>query len=213
MFFELEIGDKKVKVLFCVLVGYLLGTISPSALIAKIKKTDIRKSGTKNLGAMNTLIHFGKAWGVFVMLFDITKALIAVKIAKYYVPSMVCAGFLAGGAAVIGHMFPFYMRFKGGKGLAPFAGFVLGNNPLIFFFLLIFCVTLMFIVNYSVALPFSAAVLYPFMVGYATHDVAVFLLTAVVSIVVLIKFHGNLMKAIRREDTKVRDFVKMQFSK
>jgi glycerol-3-phosphate acyltransferase PlsY len=202
-----------VKVLFCALVGYLLGSISPSALIAKIKKKDIRKSGTKNLGAMNTLIHFGKAWGVFVMLFDIMKAVIAVKIAKYFVPSLIYAGFIAGGAAVIGHMFPFYMRFKGGKGLAPFAGFVLGNNPLVFLFLLVCCVTLMFIVNYSVALPYSASVLYPFMAGYATRDLNVFLLALPISIVMLVKFRGNLMKAIRREDTKVRDFVRIQFSK
>jgi glycerol-3-phosphate acyltransferase PlsY len=202
-----------VKVLFCALVGYLLGSISPSALIAKIKKKDIRKSGTKNLGAMNTLIHFGKAWGVFVMLFDIMKAVIAVKIAKYFVPSLLYAGFIAGGAAVIGHMFPFYMRFKGGKGLAPFAGFVLGNNPLVFLFLLVCCVTLMFIVNYSVALPYSASVLYPFMAGYATRDLNVFLLALPISIVMLVKFRGNLMKAIRREDTKVRDFVRIQFSK
>ncbi len=201
------------KVLFCALVGYLLGSISPSALIAKIKKQDIRKSGTKNLGAMNTLIHFGKAWGVFVMLFDIMKAVIAVKIAKYFVSSLIYAGFIAGGAAVIGHMFPFYMRFKGGKGLAPFAGFVLGNNPLVFLFLLVCCVTLMFIVNYSVALPYSASVLYPFMAGYATRDLNVFLLALPISIVMLVKFRGNLMKAIRREDTKVRDFVRIQFSK
>ena len=201
------------KVLFCALVGYLLGSISPSALIAKIKKQDIRKSGTKNLGAMNTLIHFGKAWGVFVMLFDIMKAVIAVKIAKYFVSSLLYAGFIAGGATVIGHMFPFYMRFKGGKGLAPFAGFVLGNNPLVFLFLLVCCVTLMFIVNYSVALPYSASVLYPFMAGYATRDLNVFLLALPISIVMLVKFRGNLMKAIRREDTKVRDFVRIQFSK
>jgi glycerol-3-phosphate acyltransferase PlsY len=147
------------------------------------------------------------------MLFDIMKAVIAVKIAKYFVPSLLYAGFIAGGAAVIGHMFPFYMRFKGGKGLAPFAGFVLGNNPLVFLFLLVCCVTLMFIVNYSVALPYSASVLYPFMAGYATRDLNVFLLALPISIVMLVKFRGNLMKAIRREDTKVRDFVRIQFSK
>jgi hypothetical protein len=71
----------------------------------------------------------------------------------------------------------------------------------------------MFIVNYSVALPYSASVLYPFMAGYATRDLNVFLLALPISIVMLLKFRGNLMKAIRREDTKVRDFVRIQFSK
>ncbi len=201
------------KIFFCILVGYLLGSISPSALISKMKKKNIREHGTKNLGAMNTLINFGKAWGLFVMIFDIAKAVIAVKLAKYCAPSLAYAGFFAGAAAVLGHMYPFYMKFKGGKGLAPFAGYVLANHPMTFLFLFVFCVTLMFIVNYSVALPFSASIMYPFMAFYAERDVTVFLLTLTVGIFMLIKFYGNLMKAIRAEDMKVRDFVKEQFSK
>ena len=59
--------------LFCAVIGYLLGSVSPSALLSKIKKKNIREHGTKNLGALNTLINFGKGWGVFVMLFDIAK--------------------------------------------------------------------------------------------------------------------------------------------
>lgn len=201
------------NVLFCTLIGYLLGSISPSALISKIKKKNIREHGTKNLGAMNTMINFGKAWGVFVMIFDIGKAVISVKIAKYCVPSLVYAGVLAGGAAVIGHMFPFYMKFKGGKGLAPFAGFVLANHPYSFLFLAIFGISLMFLVNYSVALPYSVSILYPFIAGYHANDLVFFLLTAMISVLMLIKFHGNLMKAVRGEDVKVRDFIRIQFSK
>ncbi len=194
-------------------MGYFLGSISPSALISKLKHKDIRKHGTKNLGALNTLVNFGKGFGVFVMIFDILKAVLAVKLAKYAVPHMIYAGYLAGGAAVLGHMFPFYLKGKGGKGLAPFAGFVLANDPTTFLFLLVFCVSLMFIINYSVALPFSAAFLYPFMAGYYAKDIAVFAIVLVVCAFVFVKFFGNLMKAIRGEDTKVRDFIRLHFSK
>ena len=198
--------------LFCAVIGYLLGSISPSALLSKIKKKNIREHGTKNLGALNTLFNFGKGWGVFVMLFDIAKAVISVAIARRFF-AFEYAGIVAGGAAVIGHMFPFYMKFKGGKGLAPFAGFVLANHPYSFLFLAIFGISLMFLVNYSVALPYSASILYPFIAGYHANDLVFFLLTAIISVLMLIKFHGNLMKAVRGEDVKVRDFIRIQFSK
>ena len=199
--------------LFCAVIGYLLGSISPSALLSKIKKKNIREHGTKNLGALNTLINFGKGWGVFVMLFDIAKAVISVAIARRFF-AFEYAGIVAGGAAVIGHMFPFYMKFKGGKGLAPFAGFVLANHPLHFLFLFIFCVSLMFIVNYSVALPFSASMMYPFLAAYhkGNVDYVMLFLVASVSVVMIVKFWGNFRKALNGEDEKVRDFIKKQFS-
>ena len=71
----------------------------------------------------------------------------------------------------------------------------------------------MFLVNYSVALPYSASILYPFIAGYHANDLVFFLLTAIISVLMLIKFHGNLMKAVRGEDVKVRDFIRIQFSK
>ncbi|MBP3554665.1 MAG: glycerol-3-phosphate acyltransferase [Clostridia bacterium] len=199
--------------LFCAVIGYLLGSVSPSALLSKIKKKNIREHGTKNLGALNTLINFGKGWGVFVMLFDIAKAVISVAIARRFF-AFEYASIVAGGAAVIGHMFPFYMKFKGGKGLAPFAGFVLANHPLHFLFLFIFCVSLMFIVNYSVALPFSASMMYPFLAAYhkGNVDYVMFFLTAIISVVMIVKFWGNFRKALNGEDEKVRDFIKKQFS-
>ena len=199
--------------LFCAVIGYLLGSVSPSALLSKIKKKNIREHGTKNLGASNTLINFGKGWGVFVMLFDIAKAVISVAIARRFF-AFEYASIVAGGAAVIGHMFPFYMKFKGGKGLAPFAGFVLANHPLHFLFLFIFCVSLMFIVNYSVALPFSASMMYPFLAAYhkGNVDYVMFFLTAIISVVMIVKFWGNFRKALNGEDEKVRDFIKKQFS-
>ena len=56
------------KIALCILMGYLLGSLSPSALIARIKKKNIRKSGSGNLGATNTLLHFGRGFGVAVMV-------------------------------------------------------------------------------------------------------------------------------------------------
>ena len=67
----------------CAGLGYLLGSVSPSYILSKVKKVDLRQSGTKNLGASNTFVHFGRFWGVFVMFFDIFKAFVAVKLCQW----------------------------------------------------------------------------------------------------------------------------------
>ena len=201
------------KIVYCVLLGYLMGAFSPSALVSAWKKKDIRKYGTKNLGTINTVMNFGKGWGVFVMVIDITKALAAVKLAKLLFPQLLYADLIAGLSAVLGHIYPFYLNFKGGKGLAPFAGVVMAYDPLSFLILFIVCVSLMFAVNYSFALPISATALFPVFQGLRTCDPIVFLLTLTVSAFVFAKHFSNIGKAMRGEDIKVRDFLKKHFSK
>ena len=68
--------DTVIGISCSVLMGYLIGTLSPAALIGKLKKRNLRKSGTGNLGASNVMLHFGKWLGVLVMAFDILKAFV-----------------------------------------------------------------------------------------------------------------------------------------
>lgn len=62
------------KVFLCISFGYLLGSVSPFALLSKLKKKSLRENGTGNLGATNVMLNFGKLYGVLVMLFDVLKA-------------------------------------------------------------------------------------------------------------------------------------------
>ena len=116
------------EILLSVILGYLLGSLNPAALIGKFKQTNLKKSGTGNLGATNVLLHFGKAYAVVVMLFDIFKAVAAFHLAALLFPSVELASYLAGAAAVVGHIFPFYLKFKGGKGFASYLGMTLALN-------------------------------------------------------------------------------------
>ena len=149
------------KLLLSLVIGYLLGAISPSYLISKKKKVDLQKEGTKNLGTTNTIMILGKTYGAFVMFFDIFKAYMAVRICQILFPRLVIAGIAAGGAAVIGHNYPFYIKFKGGKGIAAFAGFILALNLKHFIILLTVCLAIAIISNYSCMLSFSAAITCP----------------------------------------------------
>lgn len=196
------------KTLLCMVIGYLIGSFNPALIISKIKKKDIRETGTGNLGATNTMIHFGKGLGTFVMLFDFFKAVLAVYIAKALNPASVLAGLLAGVSAVLGHMFPFYLKGRGGKGLASFGGLVLAVDPPVFLFLLVLGLALMLIVNYSYVMPFSAGSLFPVLYGLRMHSFTVFAVSAIIGALVIFRHYENLGKAKRGEDFKVRDFLK-----
>ena len=191
----------------CAGIGYALGSISPSYILSKIKKVDIRKSGTKNLGASNTFMHFGRFWGIFVMLFDILKAYFAVKLCQFLFHELPLAGLVSGTAAVLGHNYPFYLRFKGGKGLASFGGFVLALSPPMFLCLLTGCIIITFILNYGCVLALSAAALFPIIVGISYGSLPAFLIAAVSGANVFLKHTQNLKRIKNGEETKFRTFI------
>lgn len=193
------------NVLLSLISGYLLGCLSPAALFGKLKKVDLRKTGTKNLGASNVTIVLGRGFGAVVMAFDIFKAYFAAKLAKWLFPQLALAGFLAGLGAVLGHIFPFYMNFHGGKGLAAFGGYVAFYSPWLLLFYLTVGVGLMLLVNYSVFLPIFAAVTLPMVVLAQTGDVGICLVSAVTGIVVVWAHWENIGKIRRGEETPVRE--------
>lgn len=198
------------KNILCLLMGYLLGSVNPAAMISKVKKDDLRKKGTGNLGASNTMLVFGKKLGVLVMIFDIAKAWCASKLAQMLFPQLRMIGLTAGFGAVLGHVFPFYMGFRGGKGLAAFAGMVLAYDSRMFFALLIFGVILMIIVNYSAVVPISAGILFPVLTLLRSCDLGAFLVALAAGVLIIVKHSGNLVKGRKGEDIDIRDFIKKE---
>lgn len=196
-----------------ILTGYLLGSLSPSALLGKIKQADLRSQGTKNLGASNTMLVIGKKFGALVMIFDIFKGFFAAKLAKILFPQLAFAQLLAGLSAVVGHIFPFYLKFKGGKGLAAFGGMVLACDPLVFLCLLVLGIILMLLTNASAAMPISAGFLFPILTLIRSQSLTAFILAAAAGGLIIVKHWSNIGKARRGEDIKIRSFVKNGFNK
>ncbi|MCF6137588.1 glycerol-3-phosphate 1-O-acyltransferase PlsY [Pseudalkalibacillus berkeleyi] len=110
------------NIIFAIIIGYLIGSISFSYLIAKkIKKVDIRTQGSGNAGATNALRVLGWGPAITILLLDATKGIAAVLISNWVgVDSWIA--FLAGLAAIIGHNWPIYYGFRGGKGVATTIG-------------------------------------------------------------------------------------------
>lgn len=197
-----------IRIVLSVLLGYFLGSLSPSAWIAKRKRKNLREHGTKNLGATNTALVLGKRFGVVVMIFDILKGFLAFWLAAWIAPEVEWLPLLTGACAVVGHCFPLYLGFRGGKGLAAFGGVVLAYNPLLFAFLLLTGVVLLVIANHSFILPFYAAVFFVSFVAIWPHHGFTLLAAILASAVIVIRHTPNLRQAIQGKDVKIRTYIK-----
>lgn len=115
--------------IYYVLLGYLVGSVSPGYFFGKfVKDVDIRQLGNHNTGATNTYREIGPVFGIVTGLFDFLKApaiyFFVLRINSHLFPELAVT---VGLAAVIGHIFPFYLNFKGGRGVASLAGLILAT--------------------------------------------------------------------------------------
>ncbi|MBQ8833567.1 MAG: glycerol-3-phosphate acyltransferase [Oscillospiraceae bacterium] len=181
-------------------LGYLIGCISPAAVLSKLKNVDLKKEGTKNLGATNTAIVLGRASGIFVMLFDIFKSFAASKLAKWLFPQLAVAGMLACIGAILGHCFPVFLNFQGGKGLAAFGGMILAYKPVIFLAIVIPGVILMTLLNTGVVVPMLASVMFPVLTWFVRQSIPETVCAVVASVIIFVMHWSNLQKAIHNKD-------------
>lgn len=113
------------------LIAYFLGSIPFGFIIAKLFfKEDIRASGSGNIGATNAMRQFGTGVGILVLALDILKGVAAVLVAKRLLPSHSPELAIAAFCAILGHVFPIWLGFKGGKGVAVAAGVFVALTPL-----------------------------------------------------------------------------------
>jgi len=117
-------------------VSYLIGAIPSGYLLAKIKGVDIRKAGSGNIGATNVYRCVGKGWGILTFVLDFLKGYLPAVVFPILIPcpSLGISGahlsLICGCMAVVGHNWPVYLGFRGGKGMATGAGALLGFAPL-----------------------------------------------------------------------------------
>ena len=112
-----------------ILISYLLGSIPSGLLLSKVlDKKDLRKEGSGNIGATNAFRVGGKLLGILTLIADLTKGLVTVLFVKILeVDWIACYGFIC----ITGHVFPIWLEFKGGKGVATTFGVILGIYPIL----------------------------------------------------------------------------------
>lgn len=178
----------------CAAFGYLIGTVNPAFLISKLKGFDIRQRGSGNAGATNALLTMGNLAGVLCALLDIFKAFFAYKTAKVLFPLLQCAGILAGAACILGHIFPVWLGFQGGKGLACLGGMILAHSWKVLLCLLALEAALLLVVDYICVVPMTGSVLFLIVYGLSTHDAPGTLALLAVTAVIEYKHFDNLKR-------------------
>lgn len=202
------------QAILSLIMGYFVGCLSPAKLVAKRHDVNLKETGTGNLGATNTALVLGRKAGYFVLVFDIFKSFASYKLAKVLFPHLAVAGIVAGIGVILGHAFPVFLGFQGGKGLASFGGLVLAHDPLQFAILLPLGIIMAFVLNYGVYLAVTATVLFPLLSYFRSGSLVIFLTTAASSAIVLLLHRGNLHRAITGEDPiHTRDGFKKIFGR
>ncbi len=193
---------------FAIILGYLLGCSSMAYYIGKLKKKDIRTAGSGNLGASNATVLFGWEAGVAVAVHDIGKAVLAVLLAKWLFPQAQYAGAAAGVACVIGHIFPFYLGFRGGKGLASYFGVALALNWKLALVLGAVIVLATVITDFISVGALGSIVVAPVYLGVMDRDWILAAIVLVASLAMFYKHWENILRIARGEEIGLRRTVK-----
>ncbi|MGX8014057.1 glycerol-3-phosphate 1-O-acyltransferase PlsY [Mesorhizobium sp. ORM8.1] len=180
--------------------GYLLGSIPFGLLITRAAGLgDVRKIGSGNIGATNVLRTGNKGLAAATLLLDALKGTAAALIAGHFLPGF---GLLAGFGAFLGHLFPVWLSFKGGKGVATYLGVLIGlawQGALVF---AIVWLATAFLFRYSSLAALIAAVVVPIALYFiATPQVAG--LFAVMSLIVIVKHRANISRLLAGTEGKI----------
>lgn len=191
------------QIVLCSLMGYLIGNINPAYILSKLRGFDIRERGSGNAGASNVTMVMGKKAGVFTAVFDISKAFFASVIAVNLFPTLRCSKILSGISCIMGHIFPFLMKFHGGKGLACLGGVILSFNLTIFLSLLLIEIMIALAVDYICIVAPSGAVIFTLVYALFTGDPAGTLMLAVTSVIILFKHIENFERIHNGEEAHI----------
>jgi len=210
-----------VPILTSIIVGYFMGNLMASYFITKwVMDFDIREHGTGNAGGSNSFMIMGWKNGLIVGIIDILKAFIAVYIIKIMYATHTDLDLLmmiAGSMTVVGHIFPFFMSFRGGKGMACFMGMCLGINPIIGLYVILGTMLLTVITDYVAIASMCAYVFLPiflafcpdiFFMGNQTYNLCIVSIAVAVGALGFWKHRGNISNMLQGKETGLREAIK-----
>ena len=196
--------------IFIIFISYILGSLPTGFLFGKfLKNIDLRLIGSGSTGATNVLRNVGKWPAFFVFIIDVSKGLLAVKIAHYYTNQSLLE-VLAGISAISGHIWPIWLRGKGGKAVATGLGMFIALSWKVGFASLGIFLIVLTISKFVSLSSISAAIFLPvlmfFDIGATNHPY--FLISLVVSILVIWKHRTNIKRLLKGEESKINEVNK-----
>lgn len=185
------------------ILAYLLGSIPTGLIVGKIGyKKDIRNFGSGNLGATNTFRVLGIKAGIIVTLVDILKGTLAAVLPVLFAAEDVYP-LAVGVLAVIGHMFPVFAKFKGGKAVATSSGVILGVNPLLFVIMISTFLLILYLSKY-VSLASMLTGIVTIIVTIIQRELGLFIVTTILTIFVIYRHTANIKRILNKTEPKIK---------
>ena len=191
--------------LIFIIIAYLLGSIPFALIIGKIGyKIDIREHGSGNLGATNAFRVLGKKAGIFVTLADILKGTMATLIPLFasYFYDIEVSRLIVGVFAVLGHTYPIFAKFKGGKAVATSGGIILGINPLLFIAMVVTFILSLYLSKY-VSLSSMITGVVSTIISLFLNDWLLFAMILILTIFVFYRHKENIKRIKNKTEPKI----------
>jgi acyl phosphate:glycerol-3-phosphate acyltransferase len=195
------------------ILAYLMGSFSSAVWIGKwFYNTDVRTQGSGNAGATNTFRVLGTKAGIIVMIIDIVKAWSAVTLAHVFAgdklndSDLIDYQIILGALAVLGHVFPLFTGFKGGKGVASLVGVIIAlYSPYIFVLVLCWFVMVFIITRYVSLASITASILFTVLAVFVFNEQNTYLivLAILIAVFVPITHHKNIKRLLKGEENKL----------
>ena len=187
-----------------IILSYILGSSNMAKYIAAIKKVDLSAGGSGNPGASNAVILMGWGAGALTAVHDIGKSALAVVLARLMFPDLPLIGAAAGVASVLGHIYPFWMKFKGGKGFASYLGMTIALHWKFAIAVLLLVVVVTLITDYIVAATTTTIVIVPIGIGLLTQSLLIPLILLLASAVIAWKHKDNYVRMMSGTEIRFR---------
>lgn len=191
------------KALLCV-AAYLIGSVNFAIIFSKLKGTDITKKGSGNPGTMNVLRSVGKVWGVLTFICDCAKGVIFAVIGMYWIGSVDWL-FMLGIVTIVGHVFPIYSKFKGGKGVATSIGVFIVAYPIVGSIVLVALILMLLFIKYGFIgsiTCISAITVYSCIVS--RDNVAVIVCSLLIWLIVVVRHYSNIKRLIKGQENTLK---------
>lgn len=204
------------------LISYLLGSLNFGVILSnKLKKDDVRNHGSGNAGTTNMLRSYGKGYAILTIIGDMLKVVVAIVIAfkiYEYTPTVLNETYssvnidqnmllksFAGFFCVLGHIFPVFFKFKGGKGVATSGGMVFVVDWRIALILLAVFIVVVAVTKYVSLGSIIMALLYPVMIYVFHRSLILTAIALVFTIIVVVAHRGNIKKLMNHTESKITD--------
>jgi len=190
------------------LASYLFGSIPSAVWLGKwLHGMDVREHGSKNAGATNSFRVLGKRTGIMVLLLDVSKGVLSMMVCRLILgdTESMLYQMIAAGICVLGHVFPVFAGFRGGKGVATSLGVFLGLNPLTAVTCMVVFLVVFLITRYVSLSSITAAFLLPFISFFIYHQEAreVLYFNIILSLIVILAHHKNIKRLIAGEEQRM----------